>query len=338
MLKSFILLLAILTSLAVQGAPTMKDLVQYSLQTKELGKVDFYVSKKGIDTKKPVLLLLDGSGGQPLFRYKIDSASKSSIMYASLPFDLDSISNKYHLVLISKPGIKLADTFYVPSLDSNIAYPEVPEYNQRLSAAWRAGAASEVVNYVVKHLPVDKKKVVAMGLSEGAQVAPRVAAMNMKITHVVCFCGNGVNQFYDFVIQERMRVLTGEISDSMAQDNIDTLMVQFADIYKHPKAKDKYWAGHTYKRWAGFCEKDPMDYMLALDIPIYMAHGTADDNTQILSTDYVALEFLRKGKTNLTYKTYPGYNHYFQQVHKDKPPVEKIDEVTNEVLRWLEEH
>jgi dienelactone hydrolase len=314
-------------------ASTLKH---FSIKNKDFGTINFYVSKRGIEQRKPLLLVLDGSGGRPLFRFEMDTAHKSTLSYPLIFTQYNSLSSKYHIVFISKPGVKLVDSFIVNSLDSNIESALAMEYNQRLSAEWRAGTAASVIDFLVQNLKINPKKIVVMGTSEGAQVAPRVAVMNKKVTHVVCFSGNGLNQFYDFIIGERMKAASGEITESDAQHNIDTLMNIFKDIYTHPLAVDKFWNGHTYQRWASFCQHDPLDYMFQLNIPIYLAHGTADDNTAVLSADYIALEFLRRGKKNLTYKTYPGYNHYFQQVYKDKPPAEHIDEVMNEMLTWLD--
>lgn len=317
--------------------PAARHLKHFSINDKKLGTINFYVTERDIDKYKPILLYLDGSGESPMFTFKIDAADRhSTIMFSTIVFNYDSLAAKYHVVFISKPEVKFADTFFVRSFDTVIETTAPPGYTNKLSSEWRAGAASSVIDFLCGRLKVNTKKVVVMGYSEGAQVAPHVAAINKKVTHVICFCGNGLNQLYDFVLQERAKAAKKEISENDAQKNIDTLMAVFKDIYVHPDATDKFWNGHTYKRWASFCTVDPIDYMLQLNVPIYFAHGTADDNTQIVSSDYVALEFLKRRKTNLIYKTYPAYNHYFQQVSTDKAPEEHINEVLREMFVWLD--
>jgi pimeloyl-ACP methyl ester carboxylesterase len=256
-------------------------------------------------------------------------------MYSTITLNYDSLAAWYHIVFISKPGVPLVDSVFVPSLDSPIDYTTPSEYTKKLSAEWRAQAASLVLDFLTAKLPIDKKKIVVMGYSEGAQVAPHVAVLNKKVTHVICLVGNGLNQFYDFIIQERLRAVRGEVTEDQAQQNIDTLLGYFRDIYAEPSSTDKQWAGHSYQRWASFCMIDPLDYLLQLNIPVYLVKGTADENTQILSTDYVALEFLRRGKHNLTYKTYTGCNHFFQRMNNDGKPEDKMDEVIGEAMGWL---
>ena len=323
--------------LATGQPPSARALRHFSILDKQLGKIDFYLTEKDIDKRKPLLLFLDGSGATPLFRFKIDQADKHNmIMYSTIIFNYDSLATQYHIAFISKPGVRFADTFFVRSLDSNIETDPPREYTEKLSADWRAGAASAVIDYIITHQKVNTKKVAVMGYSEGAQVAPHVAVLNKKVTHLICFSGNGPNQLYDFVIQQRLRASKGELSEQETQNNIDTLLLAFKDIYAHPTSTDKFWSGHTYKRWASFCTVNPLDYMLQLNIPIYLAHGTADDNTQIINSDYVQLEFLKHHKKNLIYKTYPSCNHFFREINKDKLPIEHIDEVISEMFSWLD--
>jgi hypothetical protein len=43
-------------------------------------------------------------------------------------------------------------------------------------------------------------------------------------------------------------------------------------------------------------------------------NGSADRSTPILEADYIKLEFLRLGKTNLTYQVLPGVDHSLYEV------------------------
>jgi len=54
-----------------------------------------------------------------------------------------------------------------------------------------------------------------------------------------------------------------------------------------------------------------MENVLSVDIPVYIVAGSEDRNTTILSTDYLYLESIRRGKNNITYKVYP-YDHLFK--------------------------
>jgi hypothetical protein len=83
-----------------------------------------------------------------------------------------------------------------------------------------------------------------------------------------------------------------------------------------------------------------LDALQQLEIPIYIANGSLDENS-VLSADYIQLDFLRRGKSNLTYKTYPGYDHQFNhQVFQHgqlKEVVPRLTEVLHEAMEWLDE-
>lgn len=78
--------------------------------------------------------------------------------------------------------------------------------------------------------------------------------------------------------------------------------------------------------------------MLKLNIPIYIAKGTNDNNSQVLSYDYVKLEFLRLQKSNLTYVNYPGADHGFNKivrVNGTEKGISEIDHVFAEIFTWI---
>ncbi len=159
---------------------------------------------------------------------------------------------------------------------------------------------------------MDKTKVIVFGFSEGGQVAPRVAVANKKITHCIAFVGGGLNQFFDEIIKNRMLAFKGEISQEESQKRIDNLFADYEKIYQNPDKTSLFWFGHTYKRWSSYTATPTIEYIKKLSIPIYIAQGTDDQSTNVLSADYIRLEFLRLNKHNLTFKNYPGFNHSFQ--------------------------
>ena len=49
--------------------------------------------------------------------------------------------------------------------------------------------------------------------------------------------------------------------------------------------------------------------LLKIDKPIFVAMGTADKSVPIESIYLIPVEFIRKGKDNLTFNTYPNLSH-----------------------------
>ncbi|MES2275887.1 MAG: acyl-CoA thioester hydrolase/BAAT C-terminal domain-containing protein [Bacteroidota bacterium] len=302
-----------------------------TLVDKHLGTVVIHVTKTKMNEKKPLLIYIDGSGNYPLFYRKSNGNYNTSVA-----LDIARYAKNYSIVLISKPGVPFSDSLRYRS--GNAYYPSNDTYNLSYSLKWRAEAASKAINYLVKHIPVDTKHIIVMGYSEGSQVAPAVAVLNKKVTHVVCFVGNGLNQLYDFIINIRLEADRNKITTEQGQMIIDSLYNEYAKIYADPTSTEHKWFGATYLKWSSFSKSTPLENMLKLNVPILYIAGGKDNNQTIIDMDYVKLEFLRKGKTNLTYKVYPNSNHGFQETMvKDgkETKVDRSDEVNQFAMDWI---
>jgi len=250
-----------------------------------------------------------------------------------MPIHYNKLSDKYHVVLISKPGTPFLDSLNVNSYEQFLNdYKPSEEYSKKLSLEWRVNSASKIINFLSKKLKPNNK-IIAIGYSEGGQVVPKLALANKKVTQIVSIVGGGLNQFNDFITAERLKAQKGMITAEQAQTNIDSLNLKFREIYSNPNSTEKFWLGHTYKRWASFCKDIPLESMLELDIPILLVSSGNDKNAPITGIDYVNLEFMRKGKTNLTYKVYPNCDHWFND---KKMETNRLDEMLDYVLNWIE--
>lgn len=307
-----------------------------SITDKDLGEIDYHVYKRNIGDKKPLIVYLQGSTNLPLYYLK----PNQKYYYNGVTLNLDVISNSYHVILISKPNTPLADSIKIAPSGRKY-YPMREGYREKYSLDWRANSADKVINHALENLNIDTSTIIVWGHSEGSQVAPAVAVRNKKVTHVVSMMGNSLNHLYDFILMERMSALNGDKSNEEAQANIDSLYTEFEKIYKDPKSTTKEWFGETYYKWSSFTINSPIDHMLQLDIPIlYVAGG--EDYHSILNMDYAKLEFLRKGKDNLTYKVYPNCDHFFMETQTDETGktewIDHLVEVNGFALKWVAEN
>jgi len=334
------LLLTAGATLAQPVHPADYGLQAFSIKDRQLGTINFYVTASGIDSTKPLLLVLDGSGHFPLatlVRFK----AKMMVMN-SFDQELLRLKERFHLVFISKPGVAFCDT--VDMEGDNIDMEQLAErlkpsaeYTKRASLNWRSGAGSVVIDYLCRKLPVNRQKVIVYGYSEGGQVVPHLAASNKKVTHCASIVGSGLNQLYDWLTAQRILAAKGAITHAEAQRRIDSLMHVFADIYSHPDAIDKEWEGHSYLRWASYGAHPALLSLTKLKIPVFMAVGSNDSNSPIYGLDYVPLEFLRLGKKNLTYKVYPT-DHFFNEkrtVNGQEEVISHKQEMVNDLLAWI---
>ncbi len=330
-----ILILGLLSTIATVQVKTPEEygLKSYALNDTVLGKVNFYVTKNDIKKSKPLLIILDGSGNLPIY-YQINKPDSTKEIYGTTPFRYNSLSKKYHVVLISKPGIPFSDSLNANSRREFIKkYKPNKEYTEKLSLDWRVNSASKIIDFLNTELPIKNNEIIVIGYSEGGRTAPKLAVVNKKVTKVISIVGGGLNQLYNFIIEERLNASKGLITQEEAQQNIENLYKQFQDIYKNPNATDKFWLGHTYKRWASYGMESPLENMLKLNIPILLVTAGNDKNSSILGADYVQLEFLKNNKSNLTYKVYPNCDHYFIDKKNNS---RKMNEMIEYVFSWIE--
>jgi hypothetical protein len=307
----------------------------FSIEAEALGKVSYYVTAQNIEKKKPLLLYLDGSGAMPLFQYTERGIGSS----VALPYI--ELSDKYHFVIISKPGVPFIDSVGRDPLSGAPLYDPPLEYDKRLSLDWRVNAADLVLKECLNNLLIDYNQIGIIGISEGFQVGAKLLDVNKDVTHAMLLVGNGLNQMYDFVIQNRREADIGKITAEQAQDNIDSLYVIFDDIYANPQSTSKKWYGHTYLRWSSFCQNIPMESIIRTEIPVYMIACSQDHNTTALGADYIKIESLRKRRNNIQYQVLP-YDHYFNEMIKDGSgkivsSKSHIHEVIQDALRWWDE-
>ncbi|MCK0108760.1 alpha/beta hydrolase [Flavobacteriaceae bacterium S0825] len=334
--KSILLLLLLMSSkIFSQHEKITDNWKTISINDNNLGKIDYHVYKNKISDKKPLIVYLQGSKNFPLY-----SPNSNGRYSTSTTLGFKSISNDYHIVLISKPNTPFVDSIKVTPSGRKY-YPLNEEYREKYGLDWRANSADKVINDALKKLNVDSSTVIVWGHSEGSQVAPAVAIKNKNVTHVISMMGNSLNHLYDFILMERVSALNGEKSNEEAQSNIDSLYAEYEKIYNDPKSTTKEWFGETYYKWSSFTLNSPIENMLKLDIPIlYVAGG--NDHHSILNMDYAKLEFLRKGKDNLTYKVFPNCDHFFMETKTDgsgkKEWIDHLDEVNGFALKWVNEN
>lgn len=319
--------------------PADYGLKEIVLRDPSLGVIRFYVSIAKPSIKSPLFFEVNGSGGLPLCLYIKGKGFGST----SLTFDQEllraAVANSYRYVVLGKPG-----TLFCDSIETNMdashydahvlaaSYPFSAEYTRRLSLKWRVEATRKVVDYLTGHGYYDGSKIVAYGYSEGAQVVPSLAVADHRITQVVCVAGSGLNQFYDGILEWRIKAAEGRISQEQAQDSIRVELDQIKEIYRHPHDTSRQFRGHSFQRWASFGSFPPFEQLRKLKIPIYMIVATADDNSPIYGLDYVQLDFIRLGKTNLTYDPCVGCDHYLQRT--DNAKQSKADYM-GKIMAWL---
>jgi len=341
---NLLLPLFLIQSVFAQGVtPEDWGLKGFHIKDGQLGDINYYVTEKGIDQEKPLLFLISGCRGLPTML--VVQCGEKSVQLGTVPPDhIHYFSEQYHVAFMGKAGTPFCDTVKVDEISplKNLEeYQPSKEYIQKCGMEWEVKASSIVIDSLCSTLDIAENKIIATGFSEGGHLAVKLAAENKKITHLVNAISNGLNQFYSSIINRRMDAVAGKITHQEAQKAVDELFAIYKDVYSDPNSTEKWYYGHPYKRWGSFCSDIPLEHFVKLDIPLLLLDGSADRNNPILQSDYVMLEFLRLGKTNLTYRVFPGCDHWFHEVVIEdgkKEHVSHRDDVFKTIFDWLASH
>ncbi|WP_103069116.1 alpha/beta hydrolase family protein [Aquimarina sediminis] len=307
-----------------------KDLNMYQHHSIELENdtIRYHTySKQSFDSLTTILLYIQGSKAYSLYQAKRENGKLW--IGTTVPIKLKSIPENYLFVLISKKDIPFCTV-----LDEDIPISELYYKNQTLG--YRTFQVDQVVNDLMRKHKNHFKKIIALGHSEGSDVVAKLGTINTDITHFGYWSGGGYTQFLDFVTFIRKKVDTKQLSEEEAQAKIDTLFYDLKDIMANPNAIDKFWKGknNSYNRWSHFCEP-PIDNLLKINKPIFVAIGTKDRSVPIESAYLIPIEFIRHKKDNLTFKAYPNLDHGFgKEIVKGKFE-EHFNDVFDDFLKWV---
>jgi esterase/lipase len=334
----------ILSLLIIQGGfsqgltPEEWGLKAFKIEHETLGDIHYYVTIKDIDQKKPLLFMYSGTSGLPTMLV-VRSGEKSLQLGTVPPDQLHSFSTEFHVVFMAKAGTPFCDTVEVEKIDpmKNLEeYRPSDEYVQKAGMEWEMQASKLVIDDLLNRLSFDKNKIVAMGMSEGGLLVTRLASEDSRITHVVSVISTGLNQFFSSIINRRIDAATGALTHGEAQKEVESLFAIYKDVYANPESTEKWYYGHPYRRWGSFCNFIPVDHLVKLDIPILLVNGTADRSSPILQSDYIMLEFIRLGKTNLTYHVVPGMGHSLHGVIVEDGKEKRVSHSTD-VFKYIKD-
>lgn len=299
--------------------------------------IDFIVADTILNKKKPIFLFCQGSMPLPLV-IRIDKDNVFMFGGGISNFDNKTIREKYHLVVISMPKTP----FYsdINHLNKSLCY--IPDTSQKqvfrldyLKADYIENyvlRANNVLDYLSKQKWIDNSKLVVAGHSQGSKVATLLASNNKNITHLGLFGYNPNGRIDQMIRQERKNAENGKQTWDQANGNID----YWTNYWKNVNNPELREAQAELIAWNSF-SKPTIDELLTIDIPVFLSYGTNDITSDLC--DLLPLEFIKKGKSNLTVKRKIGLEHNFFEVddkgNRDHKKPHWI-EVMNEFVKWTE--
>jgi hypothetical protein len=329
-MKKFILLIVLILNIYCFGQNKTPEDYGYKHITHQYKNevVDILIKTKAGEEniKKPIFLFCQGSLPQPLIKYDGDD------IYGVFPFNPEIFTDKFHLVIISKPYIPIiADikTLYNNSLylENDGNFPQ--EYSKRNLLDYYVNRNISVLKYLQKQSWVSSSILVVAGHSEGSTVASKMAIKTRNITHLIYASGNPMGRIMSLISQNRANE-SFEESISLGEEEIK----YWEDVVKN-KSDMNASKGDTNKATFEF-SNPPILYLEKLKIPILVTYGTKDWSAPF--NDFMRVDFIRKKKVNYTFQPYVGTEHNFFPLNKNNEPNYTIfnwDKVAEGWLNWI---
>lgn len=276
------------------------------------------------NVKKPIFFFCQGSLARPL-----EYVTKKGTFPTFLPFDLDIIVKKYHLVVVSKPGIPIKEN--LKNLQEDLSYPKegLPpaEYISNNNLEYYYQRNNALLKKLLKQTWADPKEVVAAGHSEGSYVALEMASHNNKITHLIYSGGNPLGRMMSIINENRQ---SAEEKENWTGESLDFWKKIVANKDKKETDKENTSFYH-YTLSQNFTPT-----LLKIKIPVLVTYGTKDQNG--IFNDYLQVLAIQNHKANYSFTSYFDCDHNFFPV-KNGVADHEVDNwtmVAYDWMKWLE--
>jgi len=157
---------------------------------------------------------------------------------------------------------------------------------------------------------VDRSRVALLGHGEGALVAALAASRAECVTHLGYLGAGGLPRLEERVLM-RKRPPRSAPATLGEGDDADGFWEEVARAFHDPASLEIGSLSTSPSQLLSYGLPSPVDALLELEIPIFAAVGDADPFIPEGSADLIRLAFLRRGKDNLTCRSYPGLDHGF---------------------------
>lgn len=187
---------------------------------------------------------------------------------------------------------------------------------------------------------VDPTRVALLGHGEGAPLAAAAAVRSPHVTHLGYFSAGGQTRLVELLYLKRLELRAEGLDAEEVEEKMDDFFSEMEGIFEYPDDYTCVYLGTTplHINSCGF--RPPLEILLELEIPIFVAAGSTNPVVPMASTDLIRLGFMRYGKENLTYRVYPGLNHGFMSPDPDNPngpPLFQFPMVFDEFCAWMME-
>lgn len=247
----------------------------------------------------PVLVMVTGSGLQDRDQY----IRGVGLSYRPFRQIADTLTRRGIATLrMDDPGIGGSDPF--PPNATPFSYAE------DIRAA---------LDFLRDHSGIDSRRMAVLGHSEGAVVAPLVAASDSTLAAMVLLAAPA---FTLERVSRFQRTKRWERETDLSPEKIE------AEIERNTLAAERAAARDPWRKavWA----YDPLPTAASVDIPVLLLHGEQDQKITPDQSDTLAAAFRDAGNPDVTVHFVPETNHFFLRTPKGR--ARRSDQIAPQVL------
>lgn len=280
--------------------------------------VRYYLSTPA--QKAPLVLYIQGSGCIPPFA-GLGTANRSSNIYSWIPL---AAEKRYAVMAVDKPF----QSDEPQQGDPGSAVGCAGNFNQHFSYDTWLATLKQAVRHALSRPEVDARRVLVIGISEGAPMAAGLARELAEVTDVVLIGANGPTQLYDFAAN----VYRSNGSDEDKLKQLQELDQTYSAIAADPTSTSKFAWGHPYLRWSSFFARSTAENLAHSKARVYLASGMQDNSTPILSAEVLYAQLRTQGR-DVTFRRIPSAGH---NLAPEGRPVPEAQQEYDAFMTWFE--
>ena len=194
---------------------------------------------------------------------------------------------------------------------------------------------------------IDTSKVFIIGHSMGGMLAPRIDAEGGNFRGLILMAGSPLPMEKIMLIQlEEQMAETKGLTKKIISKQLDKFTALFEGLYEltdEAAKATKIGNGVTLYYFKEMGQPSVEDYLNKTDKPMLIMQGEKDFQVRA-DRDYAAYQKILVGRSNVTFKLYPGLNHAFVpatyediSMAKKEYSIEKHigDDVISDIANWI---
>lgn len=255
--------------------------------------VHYFLSKPA--QKAPLVLFIQGSGCVPSFMMH-EGKRRSTIPY----WEALAGKGRYAVMAVDKPY--QSNEPQQGPFGSAIGC--AGDFNAHFSYETWLATLKAALRHALSRPEVDARRVLLIGVSEGAPMAASLAREFPEVTDVALVGATGPSQLFDFAAG----IQRSNDSDEKKIERLRELDETFSAVAADPKSTSKFLWGHTYLRWSSFFAQSTADHLAHSRARVYLASGMQDKAVPILSTEVLYARLRVQGR-DVTFRRVPNAGH-----------------------------